>query len=1015
MNISAWAIRNPIISIFLFIFLLFGGFLGFSKLKIQHLPDIDFPVVLVSTAIKGASAAQLEDEVAKILESKLSNVKDLRQINSIINQDSVIFVLEFQFDTDVNQALIDVRNQLDQLRNQLPVNASFPAVSKLSTTGLPIASYVVSSSNLDQAKLSFFVDQVIIKKIASLNGVDKVERIGGKNRKIIIELNPAKMHEFGLAIDSVVNQLNINQQNLSAGRLFINNKPLAIRVVGQQDSLAKLSDFLLRNIRGELVPLKQIADIKDVSIDSGELALVDGVDVIGFDVFRSKGADEIKLGLLVDKALDDIGKQYPQNKITKIIDRVAFVKQDYEASIKMLIEGALLAVVVVFLFLRNLRATIISAISLPLSVIPSFWFINQLGFSLNALSLLALSLVIGLLVDDAIVEVENIVRHLQNKKTTPKIAAEKATNEIGLAVIATTATLVAVFLPTAFMDGIVGNFFKQFGWTASIAILMSLLVARLITPVLAAYFLKPIENHNPKESFLMKKYLIFVDWAVTNRWVTIAFAGILLFVSLFLAKLLPTNFIPNDDKSQIQVSIELPFDSSINQTKQIIEQARNQIKSIDGVELIYSTIGKSPASLAPSFNNNANQGILYIELKPRNHRQSKTIIEQQIQQRLSNLTGAKIKVGTTQSGSSGYELALSSQNMDLLTNTAKKLINQINDIPQVAVVAGNLPIWRDEVRIFPNWEKIQLAGISTASLARAIQLATIGDYENHLTKINIDDQQLPIVVHLQGEPSLTNLQNLLISSSSGLVKLGDLVKIELAKTPINITRLNQMRAVNIKVDAKSGVSNGEIAKLINDLPVMKQLPDGVFSKIKGDTEQMQELISNFIIVMVVGVLCIYMVLVILFKKFLQPLTILVALPLSIGGAVVGLLLNDLEWSMPSMIGIIMLMGVSTKNSILLVDYALIAQYQMGMSKRDALLDACKKRSRPILMTTIAMGAGMLPLIFGWGVEDISFRKPMAIAVFGGLITSTLLSLAIIPAFYSVMDSFGCLFAKKKYE
>jgi multidrug efflux pump subunit AcrB len=656
-------------------------------------------------------------------------------------------------------------------------------------------------------------------------------------------------------------------------------------------------------------------------------------------------------------------------------------------------------------------------VALPLSVIPAFIGMAYLGFSINVVTLLALSLVIGVLVDDAIVEVENIVRHLRMGKT-PYQAAMDAADEIGLAVIATTFTLIAVFLPTAFMSGIPGKFFKQFGWTASLAVFASLVVARVLTPMMAAYILKPIVQ-TPHEPKWLTRYMVWVAWCMKHRVLTMVMATLFFIGSIMLVPLLPQGFIPPDDNSQTQVYVELPPGSTLQQTQESAEQARKLLTSVKNVQSVYTTIGGGSAGTDPFAGSGAaevRKATLTIQLTERGKRPLKQQIENDIRHALEQLPGVRTKVGLGGSGEK-YILVLTGEDPQALQTAAMAVENDLRTIQGLGSIASTASLVRPEIAVRPDFAKAADLGVTSAAISDTLRVATLGDYDATLPKLNLSERQVPIVVKLEEDArkDLGVLERLNIAGSKGPVMLGQVAKLELASGPAVIDRYDRQRNVNFEIEL-SGMPLGDVTQAVQKLPSLQNLPLGVKVVEVGDAEVMGELFASFGLAMLIGVLCIYIVLVLLFKGFLHPVTILAALPLSLGGAFVGLLIAQKSFSMPSLIGLIMLMGIATKNSILLVEYAIEARRGKpaeggnpavpGMSRWDAMLDACHKRARPIVMTTIAMGAGMLPIAVGWGASDTSFRSPMAIAVIGGLMTSTVLSLLVIPVVFNYLDDFG---------
>lgn len=657
----------------------------------------------------------------------------------------------------------------------------------------------------------------------------------------------------------------------------------------------------------------------------------------------------------------------------------------------LLYEGAILAVLVVWFFLRDWRATLVAAAALPLSIIPTFFVMNYLGFTLNGVTLLSLALVIGILVDDAIVEIENIVRHLRMGKT-PYQAALEAADEIGLAVVATTFTLIAVFLPTAFMSGIVGKYFKQFGWTAAIAVATSLVVARLLTPMMAAYLLKPIA-HEKKDSRLMRKYLAIASWCLQHRVKTTVMATVFFIVSLALIPLLPTGFIPSSDRGQTQVTLELPPGSTLAETRASAEHARRIVMKNKDVSQVYSAIGGEEARRAT----------LTVLLKdPPERKRKQTEVDIELRDMLTQLPGLRVTVGAGGNGEE-LQLLLSGDDPQALTAVTQAVEREIRTIPGLGNVISSISLVRPEIIVMPNFAKAADLGVTAAAIGETLRVATAGDYDQSLAKLNLPERQVPIRVRLPeaARQELSVLERLSVPGKNGNVPLSSVADIRFDSGPARIDRIDRNRRVIIHVEL-NGKELGEVLAKVNALPSLNNLPPNVKRGELGDAEVMKELFSGFGLAMLTGVLCVYMVLVLLFKGFLQPVTILAALPLSIGGAFAALLITHSSFSMPSLIGLLMLMGIAVKNSILLVEYAIVARRDHGLGRFEALMDACHKRAQPIVMTTIAMGAGMLPIALGWGA-DSSFRGPMAIAVIGGLVTSTFLSLLVIPVVFTYVD------------
>ena len=1015
LNVSAYSIKNPLVAILLFVLLTLGGIYGFMKMKVQQFPDIDLPAVVVTVTLPGAAPSQLENDIAKKIENKLTSIEGVSHIRTTLQTGAATIATEFTLEKDIQEAVDDVRSAVGEVRGDLPAAANDPIITKVSTAGFPVVTYSVAANNMSVEDLSWFVDDTITKRLSDIPGVSTVGRIGGLQREITVAADPTTLSGLKFSITQLSQQIAGIQQDSSGGEAEVGKTTQTIRVLGAVERAGELNDLQVAVPTGGTQALGRMAQITDGAADPSSIAKLDGQTVVAFNITRSRGASEVEVMELVDDELAKLTADVGNISIEKVYDRATPIAEDYQASLRMLIEGGLLAVVVVFLFLRNIRATIVAAVALPLSVIPTFLGMYLFGFSLNIISLLALSLVIGVLVDDAIVEVENIIRHLRMGKT-PYEAAMEAADEIGLAVVATTFTLIAVFLPTAFMGGIVGQFFRQFGWTAALSIFASLMVARLITPMMAAYILRPEKKHVEKQSALMTWYLKIVSWTLHHRWLTMGATLVLFVASLALVKLLPTSFIPDNDIDQTRVAIELTPDVSLADTERVSALASARILAMPEVTNIFTSVGEAQASMSSESGGSKAENIasLDIVLAPRAERGTKQEIERKISKLMTEVPGARFTVGLSSGGESGYNFSLTSTSPQLLEQTVQQIMTEIRGLPSVGAVTSDRSLPRQELTVTPDRLAMADKGVTTQDIATTLRVATVGDYEQRLSKLNLDTRQIPIVVRLPdvAKQNVSQLEGLYVPNSLPAgqgVRVGEVAALDFGTGPAQISRLDRERAISITVQPADG-ELGDLVQAVKSVPTMQQLPPSITIIDQGQAENMADLFSGFIIAMSVGVVCILGVLILLFGRLLQPFTILMALPLSIGGAFVGLVITNSSLSMPSMIGFIMLMGIATKNSILLVDYALIAQ-RRGLARFEAIIDACHKRARPIIMTTIAMGAGMLPLVFGWGDADPTFRRPMAAAVLGGLVTSTLLSLVVIPVVYTLMDDLSGWFAK----
>jgi multidrug efflux pump subunit AcrB len=999
MNFVTWAIRNPVPVIVLFIVLTVGGLISFKRLGIQDFPDIALPGVNVSMGYPGAPPAQMETEITRKLEDAVSNVVGAQHITSQVSDGSSTTFVEFQFGTNLTQAVDDVRDAITRVRSNLPNDASEPVISRLTIAGEPVVTFGVDSSTLGETELSWLVDLTVAREISAVPGVGSIRRVGGVAREIRVDLDPDRMAALGATASDVSRQLKLIQTELPGGTARLGGMEQNVRAVGTLASAQELNQLPILLSDGRSLRLDAIADVRDQAAERRQLALFNGRPLVAFSVWRAWGQSAVGVADDARAAVARLQQQYPQVKFSEISTTVEEARQSFYDSLEMLLEGALLAIVVVWLFLRDWRATFISAAALPLAVIPTFWAIYALGFTLNMLSLLALSLVVGMLVDDAIVEVENNVRHLQMGKS-PLQAATDAAQEIGLAVVATTLTLCAVFLPVAFMSGVPGQVFKPFAFTATSAVLCSLLVARMLTPAMAAKMLKPHRGDAPQPRVL-RRYLVWVDLCLTHRWRTLGGATLIFIVTIGLGSLLSTEFAPRGDAGSVQFTVEQTPGSTLQDTRAAAEAVRARLARFPEVASIYTIVGDG---------NSVRSATVNAQLVPLKQRDTRQVdLQRNMVDSLSDIAGVRITT-RAQTGSK-LQVGLVGDDSAQLAVAAAAVARELATIPGLGSVTSSASLLQPEIVIRPQPERAAELGVTTEAISTAVRFATSGDVDIGLAKLNLPDRQVPIRVRLNDSArgDINRLRLLPVPGRSGPVPLVNVADISLGTGPAQIDRYDRNRTITLSADL-NGLVLGDALKQVSQLPSLTQLPAGVRPVDTGDTRFFREMAVSFVGAMIIGVLSIYVLLVLLFKDFIQPVTILSALPPSAGGAIVALLLGGYSLSMPALIGMLTLMGIVTKNSILLVEYAVMAR-RLGLNRHDALVDACAKRARPIVMTTIAMGAGMLPIALGWS-GDPSFRSPMGVGVIGGLIASTALSLFVVPAAFTVLDDFRLWLRRK---
>jgi multidrug efflux pump subunit AcrB len=912
----------------------------------------------------------------------------------------------------------------------------------------------VKAPGMDLEALSWYVDDVVKRRIQGLPGVGRVDRYGGADREIRVDIDPAKLQALGVTASYINQQLSAINADSGAGKSEVGGAEQAIRTLGGARDLESLKDTVLPLPGGNQIKLRDLASITDTTEEPKSFARFNGDPVVTFSVFRAKGSSSVDVGNRVAAAVEELDKPNNSVAFSLVDDTVFSIYGNYVAAMEGLVEGAVLAVIVVLIFLRDWRATLISAVSLPLSAVPTFWVMDMLGFSLNLVSFLGITLATGILVDDAIVEIENIARHMRMGKSAYR-ASMDAADEIGLAVIAITFTIVAVFVPVSFMGGIVGQYFKQFGMTVAVAVLFSLLVARLITPMLAAYLMRSHGHEEEKSGIVLRGYvqlLRFLNWAptLTNQrinfipdgivwqprlmsYVTIGLAFLVLMASTSLIPLLPTGFIPRGDESRFVLGVELPPGSRLEETQKVTEGMAATIRKNSDVSHVFVLGGASPTG-----SQEARYATIFVNLDKRDHGLVSGIVNNFVSgfDRFLGISLPRMKTDGRETPQWEVENAVLPQLADLpdvrwykvterntreiefnmlsndpvaLADAVAKLEGALRKEPTLRSVMGIGALERPEVKIVPRTEEAAKLGITAAEISQAVRVAMIGDFDTLLAKFNAGDRLLPIRVQTpeSARTQFSDITNLRITTTSGqTVPLSSVADVTFSQGPSSIKRLNRQRQATLGADIMPGTELGTATERINEVAKSLNFPASVKIQEGGDAEIQGDINREFVKAASLGIVLMMGVLVLLLGNIFQPFAIILSLPLSIGGVVIALLTFDKAFSMPVIIGMLMLIGIVAKNGIMLVDFA-VERVRHGMGRLDAIVDAGRKRARPIVMTTLAMGAGMLPSAMGIG-EGGEFRSPMAIAVIGGLIAATFLSLIFVPSFYIVMDDLARL-------
>jgi multidrug efflux pump subunit AcrB len=1002
-NLATWSIRNPVPVILLFVLLTLAGIQGFRSLAKQDLPDLDLPTVGIRLSQPGAAPAQLETEVARRVENAVATVPGLKHVTSTITDGQVSVSAQFELSKPLQTALTETRDAVDGIRADLPQDLLPPIVTAQTIAGGPILAYAVSTRTGDETELSWFVDDVVARAVLKVPGVGRFERVGGVAREVRVTVDPVRLAGMGVTAADVSRALRATQRESAGGRGQISGADQSVRVIATARTASELAALPLV-AGGRTVRLDQVATVEDTTGDRTQAALLDGRSVVAFNIYRAKGADEVGVAEGVAKALEQVAAAEPGGVVfTPVVDEVVHTLDQFEGSMTMLFEGAVLAILVVFLFLRDWRATLIAAVALPLSILPTFAAMQWLGFSLNTLTLLALAVSVGILVDDAIVEIENIARHRQQGKSAAEATAD-AVNEIALAVLATTLTLVAVFLPTALMPGVAGMLFEQFGWTAVIAVMASLLVARLVTPLMAARMLKA-HAVRERETWIMRRYLLVVRWALAHRWATVGMAVAGFAASIAVVPLLSIGLIPPADTGRTTVNIELPPGSAFEDTRAAAEAARAIVRDMDGVVSVFTVVGAVQEGGGGDLPADLRKATLTVNLAARGDRAPLAEIERRIRARMTAVPGVRFSVGGGGGPGGALALILASDDAEALKVIAQRFETELRGVGSLTSIASTASLERPELVVRPDPMKAAERGVSTTDLADTLRIATGGDQMESLSRLNLDSRQIPIRVRMADEDraDLQTLSNLRVNGRDGATTLSSVATLALETGPAQIDRYDRQRYVTVTADL-NGMAIGDATAAAMALPAIRNLPPSVQLIEAGDAELGAELSAGFSFAITAGVLCMFCVLVLLFKDAFQPIIILSAIPLAVAGVFLALLATGTELNLSVMIGIVLLMGVVAKNSILLVDHASTAIRRDGMRLLDALVESCRARARPIVMTSLAMIAGMVPIALGLGA-DASFRQPMAIAVIGGLTTSTVLSLVFVPVAFSLMAGF----------
>ena len=992
LRISAWAIRNPVPVSVLFLAAVLAGVVAFFGLPIKNYPNIDFPIVKVTITRSGAAPTEMESQVTRPLENALAGMSNVDSILSNVSQGKSLTQIEFNLGQDPQKVADDVRSKVDQIRNDLPRDIDPPVVERREFDDQSIITYAVADAGMSPAQLSWFIDDTVVRALQAAPGVGQIRRIGGVDREINVLIDPERLAAQHLTADAVNAAIVTANLDAPGGRVAVGGREQTLRVLGAAVTVEQIRNLSVPTADGRFVRLADVADVGDGTAEPRGFALLNGRPVVGFRVFKTPNASEVTVEDNVDAAIAALEKANPGLKAHKIVSEVERTRGAYLATVHTLLEGVLLAALVVWLFLRNWRATAITAIAMPVSLIPTFGVMALAGFSLNTVTLLGLTLVIGILVDDAIVEIENIEKRVY-AGMRPFDAAMEGADQIGLAVVATTFAIVAVFLPVGFMPGISGRFFREFGVTVSVAVLFSLAVARLLTPLLAAHFLEPKAARGRPP--LPRPYAWALTWALDHRGLALV-ASALIFVGSAACFLpLQKGLLPEGDPNFVYIDIEGPPGATLADMRTTVSRLDDLLARQAETAAVFADIGGESLS----------SGYVVEVLKPR-PRASVRDLRDRLRPLLRQIPDTRLTFDVGGLGSAGVEVVLTSESGEGLDDAALTLERQMREVPGIADPRLATPPSAPELVVRPRLDEAARVGVSAVALAAATRVATLGDIDANVAKLDEGERRIPIRVRLpeRDRADLAVIRNLRLATvAGGVTTVGAVADVSFQAGPAYITRFARKRNLIVIADTTGDTQIGDAQARVNAVPIMRRLPAGIGLAAEGQEQASNELYGGFLIAIGSAIGLVYAVMVLLFRSFFKPLVILAALPTAIGGAFIALLLSHQPVAIPSLTGFLMLMGLAAKNSILLVEYA-IERERAGASQRAALLEACRERARPIVMTSFAMMAGMFPTALSLGTGS-EFRQPMAVAVIGGLITSTALSLVLIPVVYEFIDDF----------
>jgi HAE1 family hydrophobic/amphiphilic exporter-1 len=1027
MFLSSLSIRRPVFITMVVVALVVVGLIGYFRLGLDLFPTLKIPYVTVTVTYPGAGPREVETKVTKIVEDAVSTVSDVKQIRSFSSEGTSNTVIEFQMEADPDVAAQDIRDRISRARPQLPEDINEPVVSKVDITAMPIMDVAVSGE-MPLRELRTLAEDVIKPRLERVAGVASATVTGGLEREVQVAVDADRLRAYGIGVQQVVAAMAAENLNVPAGHIDEIGRRVTVRVPGEFENVAQIRQVLLSTPAGP-IHLSDVAQVLDTHKERENITRLDGRESVALSVQKLPEANVVRAADGVRSAVDELNRTLGgRAHLVVATDTSTFARDSVSDVTNNLILGGLLAIIVVFLFLRSLRSTLISAIALPTSIISAFGLMYFAGFTLNMISMMALALAIGMLIDDAIVVIENIYRHAEEGEP-PQEAANNGTGEIALAVMAITFTIVAVFVPIAFMSGLAGRMFREFGLTVTFAVLVSLFVSLTLTPMLSSRLLRPHvrgQNNNGRKSLLDRPgdwydridaaYRPMLAWALRHRKVVVLAGVAILVVSLGLVRLLGTALIPQVDRGEINLTLEMPAGTALADTDRVAGRMETLLLGRPEVERVLSTVGSiGSMGILGGAASGADTALIKVKLVPKNKRQKSSwqFMEELREEiaRMPDLTASVQQAGLISGATqSPVEIQFRGPDVDQLVTIASQATQRLSDIPGLTDLDISLRPGQPEAQVRIDRTKATNLGLSVAQVANTLRTALDGTVASQYREGG-DEYDIRVKLAQADRERVAQLDGIRVSAPDGTpIALREVAHLAMAEGPTQITRTDKVRTVSVTGNILQGYALGTIIQESQKRIGQMNLPAGYSVDYAGEAQRMREVFGSIVFALLLAVIFVYMILAAQFESFVHPFTIGLSLPFALIGAVLALLLTHHTLNMMSMIGIVMLMGLVTKNAILLVDYTNTLRAR-GLERNEAVLQAGPTRLRPILMTTAAMVFGMLPVALGLG-SGSELRAPMAVCVIGGLLSSMFLTLLMVPVVYTLLDDLQRRFRRR---